>query len=106
MCGFLVRRLHIKVFQKLKSSFFRITISALCAGGLTGAVAFYLYADSSVAIFLGDFTQPLGRVFPAQFTKFTSLTFVYGVLFFFFAVVFKAKDALSLLSGVLPKKRS
>ena len=57
---FLVRRLHIKVFQKLKSSFFRITISALCAGGLTGAVAFYLYADSSVAIFLGDFTQPLG----------------------------------------------
>ena len=48
---FLVRRLHIKVFQKLKSSFFRITISALCAGGLTGAVAFYLYADSSVAIF-------------------------------------------------------
>ncbi|MCH9620888.1 MAG: lipid II flippase MurJ [Chlamydiia bacterium] len=103
---FLIRRLHIKIFKKLKESFIKITLASICAGTVTAVVAFQLFNDGSVYLLFGDYSLPLARKFSEQFTHFTSLTFVYGVFFFFFAVVFKAKDALDLLSGVFPKKRS
>ncbi|MCH9617632.1 MAG: lipid II flippase MurJ [Chlamydiia bacterium] len=100
---FLMRRLQIDILYKMKSSFICVGISSICAGVVTAAAAYFLYADSSFALLLGDISAPLARDFTAQITKFTSLTFIFGAVFFFFAYLFKAKDALSLVSGIISK---
>lgn len=101
---FLIRHLHLNIFSKLLNSFFRVALSAISAGMVTAILANQLFGDTSFLLLLGDLTLPLARKFSEQLTMFTSLTFIYGVTFFFFAVVYKAKDALDLLSGVLPKR--
>jgi putative peptidoglycan lipid II flippase len=100
---FLMRRLQIDILYKMKSSFIKVGLSSLCAGVVTALSAYFLYADSSIALLFGNISVPLARDFTAQITKFTSLTFIFGAAFFSFAYIYKAKDALSLISGFLNK---
>lgn len=103
---FLIRRLQVDILHKMKASFIKVGLSSICAGTVTAIAAYLLYSDSSMALLFGDMSAPLARDFTAQITKFTSLTFIYGVSFFFFAYVYKAKDALSLISRLISKTSS
>ncbi len=94
---FLTKRLQIDILKKMKSDFIRVGLSAVFAGAITAIIAFTLYDDASIALLLGDHSVMLTRDFREQLTNFTSLTFIYGVMFFFWAFVFKAKSALDLL---------
>ena len=100
---FLMRRLQIDIMDRLQSSFIRVGLSALSAGILTALAAYFMYQDTSVLLLMGDMSVALPRSFTEQFTRFASLTFVYALSFFFFAFVYKAKDAISLLSIVLKR---
>ena len=99
--AFLTRRLNIDIFDKMKDSFLRVGLSALSAGAVTACIAYYIYEDPSLALLMGRGVETISRSFTIQFTTFTSLSFIYGVAFFFFAFCYKAKDALDLLSGVI-----
>ncbi len=101
---FLLKRLNIDVFYKMKKSFLSVAIASLSAGIVTGAIAYFLFADPSISLLFGQPSVDLMRDFGSQFTRFCTLTFIYGVSFFAFAFLFKAEDAMQLLSGLFPKK--
>lgn len=100
---FLMKKLQIDILYKLRSSFIRVGAASIAAGMITAFTAYHLYADTSLALFLGDMSVPLTRDFGVQLSKFTSLTFIFGVSFFFFSYLFKAKDALALLGGLVKR---
>ncbi|MCH9811809.1 murein biosynthesis integral membrane protein MurJ, partial [bacterium] len=98
---FLMKRLQVDIMDRIVTSFVRVGLSAISAGVITALLAYFLYNEASVLLFLGDMSAPLSRDFATQFTQFATLTSVYAVLFFFFAFLYQAKDALSLLSVVI-----
>jgi len=102
---FLIKRLQIDVLKRMKSDFIRVVLSSVFAGVITAVIAFTVYQDASLALLLGDQSAPLSRNFLEQLTTFSSLTFIYGVTFFFWAYVFRAKSALELLGGIVPVKK-
>jgi len=101
---YLLKRLNIDVFYKIKKSFITVTLSSLSAGAVTAALAYFLFADPSISLLVHQPPLELMRDFGSQFTRFCTLTFIFGVSFFTFAFAFKAEDATQLLSGLFPKK--
>lgn len=100
----LQKRLNIDVLYKMKKSFLSVALSSLLAGMITAALAYFLFADPSIALLFGHPPLELTRDFGSQFTRFCTLTFIYGVSFFAFAFLLKAEDAMQLLSGLFPKR--
>ncbi len=98
---FLSKRLLVNIFPKMLPSFKRITLSALSSGILTAICAFFLFKDPSIYLLMGGENFDLARDFASQIIQFSTLTFIYGALFFLFAYLYKAKDALALLGGIL-----